>query len=302
MQGREGVRSVSAADVVGALDIGGTHVSAGRIDLLSATVDPATRVRVPLPRAGGREQLVAAILRAARSIAAPDVRRLAVAVPGPFDYSAGVSRIDHKLEGLRGVDLRSELCAALGLPDPSAAHFLNDADAFVLGEWWAGAARGHARAVGITLGTGLGSGFVEDGRLVHAGPRVPDGGDLYRLRFRGAPVEQTISRGALLARYGEDGIDVEEIATRARAGERDARRVFEELGESLAEFLTPWGQRFEPTCLVVGGAIARSWNLLETRLRTGLESVEGLRTVAAAEQMDDAPLLGAARFASSDCS
>jgi predicted NBD/HSP70 family sugar kinase len=290
---------VTATDLVGALDIGGTHVSAGRIELRSASVDPAGRVRIRFSPAGDRAALVAAILQAARSIAGPDVLRLGVAVPGPFDYALGVSRMAHKLEALRGVDLRSELSAALGLPVSSAARFLNDADAFLLGESWAGAARGHRRAVGITLGTGLGSSFLAGGRLAHGGPGVPEGGELYRLRLHGAPVEQTISRGAVLAQYAQDGVDVEEIAHRARSGEPGARRVFDDLADALAEFLIPSLRAFEPTCLVVGGSIARSFDLLETRLCTGLEVVGTLRSVTAAERLDDAPLLGAARFAAS---
>jgi glucokinase len=90
---------------------------------------------------------------------------------------------------------------------------------------------------------------------------------------------------------------VQEIAGRARAGEPRAQRVFRELGDAIAEFLVPSLRAFEPTCLVVGGSIARSFDLLEARLRTGLEVVECLRTVTAAERLDDAALLGAARFA-----
>ena len=208
--------------VVGALDIGGTHVSAGRVDVASTAVEPESRTSAPLPPGGGRAELLAAISEVARSIAAPAIDALGVAVPGPFDYERGVSEITHKLDGLHGVELRAELSAAAALPDAMAIRFVNDAEAFLLGEWWAGAARGHARAVGITLGTGLGSAFIDDGEIVRTGARVPPGGELYTRDFRGAPVEETISRAALLARYGvpaDDGVDVEQIAQRALAGE-----------------------------------------------------------------------------------
>lgn len=285
--------------VVGALDIGGTHVTAGRVDLAAGSVEPRSRIRLSLPAAGTRSEPAAAISRAASSIARPDIQLLGVAVPGPFDYSAGVSRIAHKLEGLYGVDLRAELCGALGLTDPAAVRFLNDAEAFLLGEWWAGAARGHARAVGITLGTGLGSAFLADGRIVRTGPGVPPDGALYELPFRGAPVEQTISRRGLLAHYGprpEEGIDVEDVAARASVGDLDARRALGDLGRALGEFLTPWLRAFEPGCLVVGGSIARSWGLLEDGLRAELQPIETLETVTVAERLDDAPLLGAAWY------
>jgi glucokinase len=215
-----------------------------------------------------------------------------------------VSRISHKLEGLRGVDLRSELRATLGATDRGQVRFLNDAEAFLLGEWHAGAARGRARAVGVTLGTGLGAAFIADGRIMRTGSGVPPGGALYELAFRGAPVEDTISRRGLLALYGaspEDEVDVEQVAARAGAGDAAAGAAFRELGQALGALLTPWLRAFEPSCLVVGGSIARSWKLLEAGLRGALEG-EWRGTVSVAEHLDDAPLLGAARHVVSESS
>ena len=295
---------MTRVDVVGALDIGGTHVSAGRVDVASTSVDPRSRISEPLPPGGGRAQLLAAISRVTRSIARADDARLGVAVPGPFDYARGISEIAHKLDGLQGVDLRAELRAATALPDPPEIHFLNDAEAFLLGEWWAGAARGQVRAVGVTLGTGLGSAFIDGGDFVRTGARVPPGGELYGRRFRGALVEETISRAALLAGYGaphDEGVDVEQIADRAVAGDERARRVFVDLGLALGQFLTPWLRAFSPSCLVVGGSIARSWALFEGGLRAELEQIPELRTVSVAEQLEDAALLGAAYHAASQC-
>jgi glucokinase len=298
VQGRESVRPVTIDQVVGALDIGGTHVAAGRVHVGSKTVEAGTRVRVEFPPADG-SGLVERIVETAAAVATPEMRRFGVAAPGPFDYAAGISRIEHKLPGLYGVDLRRELGSALDLTGLHAIAFLNDAEAFLLGEWWAGAARGHSRAVGITLGTGLGSAFLEAGRIVRSRTRVPAEGALYALPFRGAPVEETISRRALLARYGarsEDGTDVEQIAARGRGGEPRARLVFSELAADLAEFLAPPLEAFAPTCLVVGGSIARAWELLGPVLEQGLAAFQPL-VVTRAARIDDATHLGAARHA-----
>jgi glucokinase len=286
---------MTATGIVGALDIGGTHVTAGRVQLSSATVEPDARVRLEFT---GDETLLDRVLEAAHSVATPETRRFGVAAPGPFDYDSGVCLVAHKLPGLYGINLRRELALAVGLTG-RAVSFLNDAEAFLLGEWWAGAASGHTRALGITLGTGLGSAFLEEGRFVRSGPRVPADGALYTLAFRGRPVEQTISRAALLARYGADpdgGPDIEQIAERARAGEARARRVFEEVAADLAEFLAAPLEAFGPTCLVVGGSIARAWDLLEPTLVLALAADRSL-SVARAVNIEDAPLLGAARHA-----
>jgi len=290
---------MNAAAVVGALDIGGSHVSGGRIDLAAASVAPGSHIRVPLSPSGRGDEVLPAIVGVARAVTRDGADALGVAAPGPFDYSAGVSRIEHKLTGLYGVDLRAELGAALGLADPGRIRFVNDAEAFVLGEWWAGAARGHARVLGITLGTGLGSAFLADGRFVREGPAVPPDGALYPLSFRGAPVEEAISGRALLAAYGRSDVDVEQVAGRARAGDPKAIRAFDGLARAIGEFVAPWVRTFTPSCLVVGGAIARSWDLLEVGLRAALAAADGgPATLTVAEKLDDAPLLGAARFAS----
>jgi glucokinase len=284
---------MTATGVVGALDIGGTHVTAGRVQLASATVEPESRVRLEFTSGA---TLLEQILDGAVSVATPQTRRFGVAAPGPFDYETGVSQVAHKLPGLSGINLRRELAAAVGLAG-EALTFLNDAEAFLLGEWWAGAARGHARALGITLGTGLGSAFLEEGRFVRSGPRVPADGALWTLAFRGRPVEETISSRALLARYGTDpepGTDVERLAARASAGDARAQGVFEDLAADLAEFLVAPIAAFDPSCVVVGGSISRAWNLLSPTLLMRLAADPPV--VARAENIDDAPLLGAARY------
>ena len=207
-------------DVVGALDIGGSHVSAARVGLQSGSTEPWTAMRVPFGPDAGREELLGAIVGAAASVAT-GAGCSAWPRPGRSTTSTASawSRGLAKLEGLYGVDLGRELGAALG--GRTTVTFLNDAEAFLLGEAWAGAAAGHARAVGVTLGTGLGSAFLVDGRIVADDPSVPPEGSLHLAPFRGGPVEDVISARALRARHGA------EVAELARRGDAAA---FDELG------------------------------------------------------------------------
>jgi glucokinase len=262
---------------VAAVELGGSHVAAGRVDLEGGAV---AQRRVALPLHASREELLRRIRDAAG--AAAGAERLGVAVPGPFDYDSGVARMRHKLPALYGVDLRAELAAALGL-ETHAIRFLNDAEAFLLGEWLAGAARGADRAIGITLGTGLGSAFLARGELVRH-----DG--LYRLSFRGRPVEQTISAEAISRAYG-DAASVAGIAARARDGDVRARGVYEAAGLALGEFLAPHVGRFAADRVVVGGSIARAWDLFAPALRAKIA------IAVRAADLDDAALVGAAYYA-----
>ena len=276
------------------IDLGGSHVSACRIEVASGRVQ--TFLRVTLPPNAGRDELLTLITGAAADVVEGAVAGVGVAVPGPFDYANGVCLLTHKLKPLHGVDLRRALADALRAA-PASIAFVNDADAFLLGEAWVGAARGHRRAAGVTLGTGLGSAFLEDGRIIDTGPRVPREGSLHLVSYRGRPAEETVSRAAVLASYGDPRLDVRDVAIRARNGDRRARRVFDELASALGEITAPWLDSFGASCLVVGGSISQAWDLLGRGLHAALAAVDGLQEIVPAERVDDAALLGAARHA-----
>jgi glucokinase len=284
--------------LVGALEIGGTHVSVGRVDLARSRLDSSGLRRFSLGAQTGRDGLLAVISKAAIDVALPEIDVWGIATPGPFDYEQGVSQIRGlgKLDGLYGVNLRDRLARDLGLAHPERVRFLNDAQAFILGEWWAGAAKGHRRAMGVTLGTGLGSGFVDAGKLVVAGRGVPPDARLDLVPFRGGAIEDVASSRGIVAAFGES-VEVAEIARSAREGDERAAAVFRGFGFALGEFLEPWLVRFAPSCLVFGGSITWAWDLFEGAFRESCPAAARLDRCSPADQLEEAPLLGAALHA-----
>ncbi|MFI6423720.1 ROK family protein [Promicromonospora sp. NPDC050880] len=269
-------RRDGGADLLGtAVDVGGTHVTA-------ATVDAGWRVRdehrVPLDSAAPAAEVLDAVADCVRRTwaagAATATGPVAVAIPGPFDYERGIGdfRGVDKFAALRGVDLRGELAARWGRA-PVTVRFVNDAEAFGLGEWAAGAGSGAARVVAVTLGTGVGSAFVDRGRCVTTGPLVPADGNIHVVRVAGRPLEEVVSRRALRLTYragtGRD-VDVVDIARHARAGDVAAVRALEGAMRTLAGALAPWLTAFAPERLVVGGSMAASSDLLFPPLVAGL--------------------------------
>jgi glucokinase len=261
--------------VIGALELGGSHVSSALVDLDSGRVDGLTRIT--FEPGASREELLGVLQAAADRVR--DLGTIGFAVPGPFDYEHGICLIRglSKLESLYGLDLPGALAVT--------ARFLNDAEAFVLGEVAAGAARGHDRALGITLGTGLGSGFLAAGELVRDAEDVPPNGDLHTVPFRGAAVEDVLSGRGLRAHGGSDAAT---LAARADAGDPRAVAAFASFGADLAAFLDPWLEAFRPTVVVVGGGIAGAWRHFCAELPP---------VVVPAERPDAAALIGAAVWA-----
>lgn len=290
------------------LEIGGTHVTAAVIDTEAGPPAPCSAVRQPVPADAPAGELLDAIAAAARHVDVPAGAHWGVAIPGPFDYDAGVGRFRGigKFESLHGVDVGAELLGRLP-GSPSGISFVNDADAFAIGEYRAGAAAGRRRAVCITLGTGVGSSFLDRGRPVVEGPDVPPGGRAHRIAVDGLPLEEVVSRRAIRDFHARSAAtsdahrlpDVHDIAASARAGDVHALRTVRHCFGALGRALAPWFERFQPDLMVVGGSMAASWDLVGPAVREGFEAwAPGTapQTVTALRP-DDAPLIGAAHWA-----
>jgi glucokinase len=287
------------AERVPVLEVGGTHVSAALIDAADWSIVADTLRRRPLDGQASAEALLDEFVGAARTLDAGTDARWGVAMPGPFDYDRGIALFEDvgKFDSLRGVDVRAALCAGIS-PQPESVGFLNDAEAFLLGEWLHGAATGYRRCAAVTLGTGIGSGFLADGEIVGSGPDVPPGGRAHRLYIDGRPLEDAVSRRAIRAAYraatGDAEADVRDIAERARGGDRVAREVIDSAMRLLGTALAPYLHRFGAEVVVIGGSMSLSWDLFGPAF---IAALPGSIAVVVAEDREHAPLLGAARYA-----
>lgn len=266
--------------VVPVLEIGGTHVTAALVDTTSWRADSVCRRALD---SGAPAAAIVASLAEAGRLVGPG-RRWVVALPGPFDHQTGVAWFAEvgKFDALHGVDLGAELRRALPCDE---VRFVNDAEAFTTGQWLVGAARGANRVVGVTLGTGVGSAWLVDGVAVRDGPGVPPGGRLDLVTVDGVPLENLVSRRALLARYarltGDRQVDVADVAARARTGDAPAARALEEAVSVLGAVLALRAAAFEANVVVVGGSIALSWDLVGPPLSARIAGLVPARAEAA---------------------
>lgn len=144
--------------VLAGVDIGGTKI-------LGVTVhpdDPATVLdehRVPTPM--GAEAVIDAIAGVVKELAGlRPVRSVGVGIAGLVNRD-GVLRVGPNLPNLRDVSVCDELCSRLDLP----VTVDNDATCAAWGEYRAGAARGFADSLCVSLGTGIGAGYVAGGEV-----------------------------------------------------------------------------------------------------------------------------------------
>ncbi|MDQ3403643.1 MAG: ROK family protein [Actinomycetota bacterium] len=287
--------------VVPVLELGGTHVTAARVDVTEWNVRVGSVVRRGLDSRADVDEIVATLIDVCRRVHPHPAQHWVVAAPGPFDYAAGVAWFADvgKFDTLHGFDLGDRMRRELSCQQ---VYFVNDAEAFATGQWLSGAARGARRMVGVTLGTGVGSAWLVDGLAVFDGPGVPPGGRLDLLDVAGSPLEDLVSRRAILSRYaslapdGAKDVDVVDVARRARFDDSAAARAMREAMMVLGAVLAPRVAAFEAEVLVIGGSIARSWDLVGPPLATAMAEVaavtgRSVRLVPASD--NESTLLGA---------
>ena len=273
-------------------DVGGSHVSAAVCHRHEYRLGKVVRADHPKEETSAAfiEVLHALGVKAAHGAAAEGTE---LAMPGPFDYEEGISWMKHKMPYLYGVNLSEALAAKFGW-NASQVRFLNDAAAYLLGEVGAGAAKGVKRVVCFTLGTGVGSGFAVDGRVVTEGKGVPPGGEIWNTPYEGGIVEDQISTRALQKAYKErkgKEREVASIAHYATGGEPEATAVFAEFGSTLGVAIKRLLADFAPDVVVLGGGISRSAHLFLEAVKAELKDTP--IEVRIAKLGDHAPLAGA---------
>lgn len=284
------------ADVIFALDIGGTFIKACGIENNTIIYETMSEFHAFSHENTDSviDRFVSIILSLSESynkykqkMNTSDVNYLykqsigiGLAFPGPFNYTEGISYIQglSKYESLYGVNVRNELLKKLKKTEFAqntggiSILFQNDGRLFGLG---ASTMYPNERLICLTIGTGLGSVFIDQGEIINKGENVPPGGYLYNQPFSGRANDEHFSRRGLLKlatseKSYDESVDVKELADFAKQGDLEAQAAFNKFGAKLAVMLAPYLKQFQPHRIVIGGQIAKSFDLFEKGFREEL--------------------------------
>lgn len=239
------------------VDIGGTGIKAGIVDLEHGTLD-SDRIRIPTPQGAAPADVLKTVKEVLTTLDVQDSSLpLGVAFPAIVKYGKTLSAANISKEW---IDFEAEKFFEDGLG--RQITFVNDADAAGVAESRHGAAR-DARGLTIlaTLGTGIGSAFLYDGVLV---PNT----ELGHLTFRGESIEKWAAYSAM---------------------ERD-QLSWEEWSARLQDFFSHVEFLFSPDLFVVGGGVSKHPEKFLPRL-------ELKTPIVAAVHRNSSGIIGAASLA-----
>lgn len=148
------------------IDLGGTSIRVGLFDHNLNLIESRS---MPTRVAAGPEAAVNAMAEAIRSLCethpGTPLEGIGIGSPGPINLRTGVLGLLPKLPTWNSFPLRDALNEATLLP----VYLESDANAAAIAEWklGAGKAAGVTSLAMITLGTGVGSGLILNGRVWH---------------------------------------------------------------------------------------------------------------------------------------
>ncbi|NUU50143.1 ROK family protein [Curtobacterium luteum] len=261
------------------IDVGGTNT---KVLLTTPDLEVVDRVDLPTPAHAGGAAIVATGVRAVTDLLdrhRASLSGVGVGAAGVVDAATGTVLVTgNSFTGWAGYGVTAAVTGALGVP----ATLDNDVNAFLLGEVATGAVAGEPDVLGMTLGTGVGGALVLGGSLF-AGPRgaageighVPGFGDAVCTCGQVGHLETLAGARGIADRYEERSgrrRSVREVAEAARTGDADAAEVFARAGWGLARAALLTAGVLDVTTVVIGGGIARSWDLLEPAITAAIEA------------------------------
>lgn len=247
------------------VDIGGTNMRLALVAVRGRRLSLRAAWRFPIPktRAVFLEALLSSVFRARTIAGREKIAGIGIGVPGPLASDRTRVLVTPNAPQINRLALPAWIYRRLRM----RAVMENDADLFTFAEARFGAARGFSRVLGVTVGTGLGAGLVEGGRMIRGahgaagemghmvlvanGRRCSCGG-------RGH-LEEYVSHRAFVR---EGGADPKDLVRRARRGERAAKAVFTSIGAFLGLGISSAVNLWDPDIVVVGGGIGNAGNLL----------------------------------------
>src|SRR5687768_895973 len=311
---------MAARRVVG-IDAGGTKLLGGVVDEQLAVHHRVHR----LWRGEERQDVLDLFLEVVEEALAttPEVEAVGFGIPALMDRDRAVSLecVHLPLTGVPFRDLMSER-----LDRPVVVD--NDATCALLAEARAGAAKGAADALLLTLGTGIGGGVLAGGRVYRGTGSAGELGHTV-VEIDGEPCPcgsrgclETVASGSAIARAGEgvaaaqpdsglgraqaSGREITGPLVTELAGEGDAAAVgvLAETGRKLGVGLASLANAFSPEVIVVGGGASAAGDLLlepaREEMRQRALGPNRKVPVVAAHFGDEAGMLGAAMMALED--
>ncbi|XLS29478.1 ROK family protein [Flavobacteriaceae bacterium M23B6Z8] len=216
------------------------------------------------------------------------IQSIGIGVPGIVDPHSGEVFDIQNISSLKKVALKEILEVTFN----KSVFVNNDANCFALGENYFGLGTNYTHFLGVTLGTGLGTGIIINKQLysgVFCGA-----GEIGMLPYKGGILEEYT--GSFF--FEKHKITGEEAYNKAMGNDQKTLTLFNEFGKHLGYAIQIMLHAYAPEAIVLGGAISKSFPFFESAMRLEVAKFPFKKQLSDFEifvsQKNDMGILGAA--------
>lgn len=261
------------------VDLGGTNVRASLVD------DSGKLYHYRKERFRNEASLDDTLLQLItfiRPLVTPEVRGIGIGVPSVVDPVKGIVYNVTNIPSWTIVPLAEKLCNEFRIP----VAVNNDVNCFALGEYRYGLLAGYNHVVGMSCGTGLGSGIITNGKLL-TGARC-GAGEIGLMNYLDRNIEYYASGNFFRVHYNTTA---EAANKRASGGDAVMIEGWSVFGRHLAEAIKTVMYAYDPEAISIGGSLAKAFQHFEKPMRdallTGFEFPESIRQVQIFQSTDE---------------
>ena len=224
---------------------------------------------------------------------------ISIAIGGPFDYNKGISYIKNvdKYDSIYGINVKKMIQKELQIPKELPFIFDIDSWCFGRGEAKYEQNNKYKRIIVLTMGTGVGSSFLVNKKIVSNGKGVPYLGWISGKKYKKSILNDYISSTYMSEKYflaTNKKINIKTMAELAKKGDPIAKSIFSEVGLTLGSYLSKnFVRNFKAECILFGGQISLSGDLFINEIKKSLKNIGVLKKIKIAENIETSALYGA---------
>ena len=290
------------SDIVIGVDVGGSHITSAGINLNNFQIISNSTFSNKIDSKESKEviltQWAEVINKTIGSIPEANSIKIGFAMPGPFHYASGLAKFENndKYENLFNVSISDELPKYLKTSKVEL-RFLNDATSFGVGVSCVSSAKNSKKIIAITLGTGFGSTFINEGIPQVTTIDVPEGGCLWDKPFKNSIADDYFSTRWFIKRYLElSGRKVSGVKEIVLANDEFSKDIFLEFSTNFVEFMSPFIEKYQPELIILGGNISKASDFFLSTIEKKLKT-NGLNLkFIISPLMEEAALIGSAKL------
>lgn len=235
------------------VDLGGTNIRAGKV--AEQTIIQTTKT--PTPSSGTEQEVLEKLFSVIDGCFDENTKSIGVGVPSVVDVEKGIVYDVINIPSWKVVPLKEILETRYKIP----VYINNDANCFALGEKYFGKAKSYRSIVGLTIGTGMGSGLIFNGKLyegINCGA-----GEVGNISYLNSNYEHYCS-GQFFTE--EKSVSAEVAFNLAEKGDKDSLQMFAEYGFHMGQAIKSILYAYDPEIIILGGSLTKSYQYFKSAM------------------------------------